>query len=80
MQRYDSKLFPVKKEYLVIVKVRDTISGRVRIPLEAKQKVLDPAFWPLNIKVRSWIPRPKFADQKDQQNVSRKEVKSKQQT
>ena len=31
--------------------------SRVRVHLEAKEKVLDPSFWPENIKVRSWVFR-----------------------
>ena len=37
--------------FLLNSKVKDPISARIRVCLEDKQKVLDPSFWPLYVKV-----------------------------
>ena len=45
--------------FMLQSKVKDTVNARVRIPVEDKEKVLKSEFWPLFVKVRSWVFRPR---------------------
>ena len=45
--------------YMLQSTIKGTVSARVRIPLEDRDKVLNSEFWPRFVKVRSWVFRPK---------------------
>ena len=40
-------------------KIYNSVSARVRIPLDMKDNILSADFWPKGIKVRSWVMKPR---------------------
>ena len=52
--------------YLLPSKVKETTSVRVRISLRDKDRVLTPSFWPLHVRVRSWVMTTGWAVRRDE--------------
>ena len=40
-------------------KIYNSVSARVRIPLDMKDNILSADFWPKGIKDRSWVMKPR---------------------
>ena len=44
--------------WLLGSKIQSSLSARVRIPIQDREKVLDEEFWPEGVRVRSWVMKP----------------------
>lgn len=51
--------------FMLKSKVRNTVSARIRVCLEDRDKVLKAEFWPMFVKVRSWVFQPRSMQNKD---------------
>ena len=57
-----------KMFFLLPSRIRGTRSARVRVPLEFKNIVLESNFWSEQVRVRSWVFRPKMSAPKNENN------------
>ena len=54
--------------FLLPSRIRGIRSARVRVPLEFKNIVLESNSWPEDIRVRSWVFRPKMSVSENENN------------
>ena len=54
-----SKGIEVREAFVFPSKIRGTVSAKVRVEIQHKNKALDASNWSANIRVQSWIRKPK---------------------
>jgi hypothetical protein len=64
----------VKDVYFMSSKQANTKSAKIRFSLNDKDMVQEDSFWPLHIKHRDWVVKPKWArklsESRDKENTS----------
>ena len=60
-----SKAIEVKEVFIIPSKIKGTVSAKVRVALEDKDRALDPANWPPHTCISSWINKSKNARKND---------------
>ena len=53
----------VRSCYMLKSKIYGTNSARIKVAIQDKDKILDSSFWPENVRVRSWVFKPRWARQ-----------------
>ena len=56
-----AKGIEVKEVYIIPSKIKGTVSAKVRVALEHKNRALDAAIWPTHTSISSWITKSKSA-------------------
>ena len=49
----------VRSCYMLKSKIYGTNSARIKVAIQDKDKILDSRFWPENVRVRSWVFKPR---------------------
>ena len=63
-----SKNIEVKEVFVFPSKIKGTVSAKVRVALEHKDRALDPAIWPQHLRISSWIKQSKSTRKNDAGN------------
>ena len=63
-----SKNIEVKEVFVFPSKIKGTVSAKVRVALEHKDRALDPAIWPQHLRISSWINQSKATRKNDAGN------------
>ena len=59
------KNIEVKEVFVFPSKIKGTVSAKIRVALEHKERALDAASWPPLVRISSWINKPKSAKRND---------------
>ena len=59
------KNIEVKEVFVFPSKIKGTVSAKIRVALEHKERALDAAAWPASVRISSWINKPKSAKRND---------------
>ena len=58
----------VKEVFVFPSKIKGTVSAKVRVAIEHKERALDAASWPENLRISSWINQSKTARKNGSEN------------
>ena len=59
------KNIEVKEVFVFASKIKGTVSAKVRVALEHKDRALDASVWPAHVRVSSWTNKSRAAKQND---------------